>query len=135
MDDIDRYLYEDLGKEGDITTQSLFSDEKTKAVIISRESCVVAGLEEITDIFKRLGADVKLLCSDGSQVEAETDVAYISGPVKSILTGERLALNFLGRMSGIATETKKIVDQVKKINPNIQIAATRKTTPGFRKYL
>lgn len=134
MDDIDRYLDEDLGKEGDITTQALFSDEKTKAVIISKESCVLAGLEEAKEIFYRVGADAELLYNDGSQIVSGTDVVYISGPVKSILTAERLALNFLGRMSGIATETRKIVDQVKKINPNIRVAATRKTTPGFRKY-
>ena len=58
----------------------------------------------------------------------------IKGSARSLLKGERLALNIIGRMSGIATETKKLVDICKSINPNITVAATRKTTPGFRKF-
>lgn len=74
------------------------------------------------------------LVKDGDFVKQNTAVATIKGPARSILIGERLALNLIGRMSGIATETKRLVDICRSINPKVTIAATRKTTPGFRKY-
>jgi len=134
MDDIDRYLKEDLGKEGDITSESLFKSEDGQAEIIAKEDSIVAGLEETRIVFERTGAEAELQANDGDFVKKNTTVFKVKGPVRSILKGERLALNILGRMSGIATETKKLVDVCKKINPNVTIAATRKTTPGFRKY-
>ena len=134
MDEIDIYLNEDLGEEGDITSQSLFTDEKGKGQIIAKDNCVVAGLKETEIIFKKVGANTKSLVKDGGQAKKGTVVAEINGPIQSILKGERLSLNMMGKMSGIATETKKLVDMCKKINPDIKIAATRKTTPGFRKY-
>ena len=134
MDDIDRFLNEDLGQEGDITSDSLFTNESGKAHIISKDDCIVAGLEEAKKVFEKTGAKTILKVKDGDFVKKDIVVAEIKGPIKSILGGERLSLNFIGRMSGIATETKKLVDICKKINPNIRIAATRKTTPGFRKY-
>ena len=134
MDDIDRYLVEDLGEKGDITSNALFTNETAQAVIIAKESCVVAGLEEMKVVFERTGANVKLFANDGDYIKANVVVAEIYGPVRSILKGERLALNFICKMSGIATETKKLTDMCRKINPKVTIAATRKTTPGFRKY-
>jgi len=134
MDEIDRFLFEDLGRQGDITSDSLFTDETANAIIIAKEECVVAGLEELKNVFKKTGASTKLLVKDGDQVKEKTIVAEMKGSARSILKGERLALNILGRMSGIATETKKLLVLCRKINPNIQIAATRKTTPGFRRY-
>jgi len=134
MDDIDRFLEEDLDKAGDITSDSLFSNEKCKAQIISKEDCIIAGLEEVKNIFLRVGAEVNNISNDGDSVEKNTIVTIIKGSAKSILKGERLALNILGRMSGIASETRDLVNICKKINPNAKIAATRKTTPGFRKY-
>ncbi|UCD12871.1 MAG: carboxylating nicotinate-nucleotide diphosphorylase [Thermoplasmatales archaeon] len=134
MDDIDRFLKEDLGKEGDITSESLFKSEDGCAEIIAKDDCIVAGLEETRIVFERTGAEAELQANDGDFVKKNTTVFKVKGPVRSILKGERLALNILGRMSGIATETKKLVDVCKKINPNVTIAATRKTTPGFRKY-
>ncbi len=134
MDDIDKFLKEDLGKEGDITSNALFNDECTEAKIISKEACIAAGLEEATMVFERTGAEIKLLVNDGDSVKEKTVVAEIKGPIRSILKGERLALNFICRMSGIATETKSLVDICKELNPNVNVAATRKTTPGFRKY-
>lgn len=134
MDDIDRYLKEDLGKEGDITSDSLFTNETANARIISKETCVVAGLEEAKIVFERTGAKMDFLVKDGDFVKQNTAVATIKGPARSILIGERLALNLIGRMSGIATETKRLVDICRSINPKVTIAATRKTTPGFRKY-
>jgi len=134
MDDIDRFLKEDLGQEGDITSESLFTNEIGQAKIFSKEDCIVAGLEEITIVFKKTGAETELKVKDGDFVKKNTIVAKIKGPIISILKGERLALNILGRMSGIATQTKELVNLCKAINPNVTIAATRKTTPGFRKF-
>ena len=134
MDEIDIYLQEDLNKIGDITSDSLFNDEKANAHIIAKNKCIIAGLEETKTIFQRTGAKTKLLVNDGDLVKEQTIIVEISGPVQSILKGERLALNIISRMSGIATNTKKLVDHCKKINPKMEIAATRKTTPGFRKF-
>lgn len=134
MDDIDRFLKEDLGEEGDVTSDALFTNETSHAKLIAKEKCVVAGLEEAKMIFERTGAETKLLVNDGESVKEKTVIAEIKGPIRSILKGERLSLNVICRMSGIATETKKLVDSCKTINPKVNVAATRKTTPGFRKY-
>lgn len=134
MDDIDRFLQEDLNGEGDVTSNALFTDETASARIIAKESSVLAGLNEAAEVFNRTGAKLQKEKEDGSVVTSGTIVATVVGPVKSILVGERLALNIIGRMSGIATQTKKIVDNCHKINPDVNIAATRKTTPGFRRY-
>jgi nicotinate-nucleotide pyrophosphorylase (carboxylating) len=134
MDELDIYLKEDLGDKGDITSESLFTDEMAKGKIVCKENCVIAGLKESKKIFEKLGAKIKFNVKDGDKINKGTIVAEVSGSAISILKGERLALNFIGKMSGIATETKKIVDKCKKVNPNVTIAATRKTTPGFRKF-
>lgn len=134
MDDIDYYILEDLGKDGDITSDSLFDDENAQAKIIAKEDCIIAGLKEIELVFKKFGAQTEKLVEEGELAKANAIVAKIRGPAKAILKGERLSLNILGRMSAIATETKKLVDICKPINPNVKIAATRKTTPGFRKF-
>jgi nicotinate-nucleotide pyrophosphorylase (carboxylating) len=134
MDDIDRFLQEDLGQKGDITSDALFSTHHARAVIIAKEDCLIAGLEEAGRVFTKCKAKATPLVNDGDLINKGTTVLQIEGPARSILKGERLALNMLGRMSGIATETKRIVDRCKKINPGIMIAATRKTTPGFRTF-
>jgi nicotinate-nucleotide pyrophosphorylase (carboxylating) len=134
MDDIDRFLREDVGKKGDITSDALFTKQTARAVIIAKEDCVVAGLQEAQQVFKKVGASAQLLFKDGTAVRKGNTVIEVQGLVRSILKSERLALNIIGRMSGIATETKKIVQCCKKINPTVTIAATRKTTPGFRMF-
>jgi len=134
MDDIDRFLKEDLGGEGDITSDALFKDEVAEGRIIAKEKCIVAGLEETKEIFKKTKVELKSNFVDGDSVSKNTVVADVKGPILSILKTERLVLNIIGRMSGIATETKKLVNKCKPLNPKIKIAATRKTTPGFRKY-
>jgi nicotinate-nucleotide pyrophosphorylase (carboxylating) len=134
MDDFDRFLMEDLKEKGDVTSDSIFTDEIAKAYVIAKEDCVIAGLEELKIVFNKTGLQVKLNFKDGDFVTKDSIVAEINGLIRSILKGERLALNFICKMSGIATETKKLVDKCKAINPKITIAATRKTTPGFRKY-
>jgi nicotinate-nucleotide pyrophosphorylase (carboxylating) len=134
MHEIDRFLREDAGKAGDITSNALFTNETAKAVIIAKNSCVIAGLAEAQSVFQKTGATATPCVKDGSQVTEGTTVLEIHGPVRSILIGERLALNFIGRMSGIATETHNLVQRCRRINPRVTIAATRKTTPGFRFY-
>jgi nicotinate-nucleotide pyrophosphorylase (carboxylating) len=134
MDDIDRFLKEDLGEKGDITSESLFTNEQASAEIIAQEDCIIAGIEELETVFDKTGSAITLSVSDGNFIKKGTVVATIQGSARSILKAERLALNIIGRMSGIATETKKLLDKCRIINPNVAIAATRKTTPGFRKY-
>ena len=134
MNDIACFLKEDLQDIGDITSDYLFSDEETEGIIFTKNDCILAGLSEVKQVFSRTGAQIKILEKEGDFIKNQTTIATVQGPVRSILSGERLALNILGRMSGIATETKKIVDLCKPLNESIEIAATRKTTPGFRKY-
>jgi nicotinate-nucleotide pyrophosphorylase (carboxylating) len=84
------------------------------------------------EIFSHFELDVESDFSDGDKVSEGDIILKVTGRAKDILAGERLALNFLARMSGIATETRKLVDSCQKINSIVQVAATRKTTPGFR---
>ena len=107
MNDIDRYLKEDLGKEGDITSDSLFTDEIAAAKLIVKEDCIVAGLKEVKLLFEKTGVDIELKANDGDFVNSGSIIALINGTARSILKVERLALNIIGRMSGIATDTKK----------------------------
>ena len=134
MDDIDRFLQEDLGDRGDITSEALLKDEEGIAFIKAKENCILAGLEEAIEVFKRLNCKTSALKTDGDEIKAGEKILEIKGKVKKILTGERLALNFICRMSGIASLTHELTKICRKKNPNVQIAATRKTTPGFRKY-
>ncbi len=134
MDDIDLFLREDLGEEGDITSNALLKEEKGKAYIEAKENCLLAGIEEAEEVFKRLDCKVNILRKDGEEVKAGDKIMEIEGKIRNILAGERLALNFLCRMSGIATLTHELTKICRKKNPKIWIAATRKTTPGFRKY-
>ncbi|MEM1514372.1 MAG: carboxylating nicotinate-nucleotide diphosphorylase [Candidatus Thermoplasmatota archaeon] len=134
MDDIDRFLKEDLGEQGDITSNLLLKEEEGKAYIKANEKCVLAGVEEAIEVFNRLNCDAKALKKDGESVRCNEKIIEINGKIKNILAGERLALNFICRMSGIATITRELVEKCRKKNPRIVISATRKTTPGFRKY-
>jgi nicotinate-nucleotide pyrophosphorylase (carboxylating) len=134
MDEIDFYLKEDLNEEGDITSNSIFSDEEGKGRIVAKEDCILAGLEEAEEVFRRVGVRMERKIQDGGEVKEGEVVAIVLGKLKNILTGERLALNFICRMSGIATETRRLVELCSKVNPKVKVAATRKTTPGFRKY-
>ncbi|MCG7845209.1 MAG: carboxylating nicotinate-nucleotide diphosphorylase [Methanomassiliicoccales archaeon] len=133
MDHIDLYLQEDLG-EGDITSQALVDDRKGRAVITAGQDGVLAGLEEAIEVFRRTGCEGRALTQDGEKVVKEQEVLEVLGPWKGILAGERVALNIIMRMSGVATLTRQVVDSCKKANPNVVIAATRKTTPGFRSF-
>jgi len=128
------YLREDIGS-GDITSELLVLPEtKARGKIIAKERCILAGVEEALNVFKELGATVATHKKDGSALKSGDVVITVSGPARALLAGERLALNFLMRMSGIATLTNDLLVRCRAANPEIRIAATRKTTPGFREF-
>lgn len=133
--DLLRFLEEDLGKDGDITTRAVVPPgTRIRATMRARESCVVAGLAEASDVFAHLGAKVEHVAKDGVHVGAGAELLHVTGPAASVLAGERVALNLVQRMSGVATLTRTLQDRVAATNPRCKIAATRKTTPGFRKF-
>ena len=128
-------LAEDLGLAGDITTDSTISPAiKATAVFAVRKPGVIAGLDVAAAAFRQLDAatSFKKLVSDGARVDAGTVLARVSGSARTLLTGERVALNFLGRMSGIATLTQHYVDAI--AGTPAHIIDTRKTTPGLRAF-
>jgi len=131
--DLSGFLKEDIGR-GDITSATLFKNEQARAYIFTKQPCILAGLVEAIDLFalKRLAVFPK--SEDGAKVAAGTTVLEVGGKAKDMLQVERTALNILSRMSGIATQTGRLTELVRKKNPSCQVAATRKTTPGFRFY-
>ena len=129
---IERAISEDLGT-GDITTDTLIPpDQISKGHIMVKEDGVIAGLKIAELIFSRYDCDIEFLplINDGEPVSAWSKIAELNGPTRGILKGERIALNFLQRLSGIATRTRKFVEKVK--NFPVRIADTRKTTPTLR---
>lgn len=129
--DVTAFLKEDLG-HGDITSDALIGDVDAEAMIFAKEDCVLAGLEEAAAIFSHLGVETETDFRDGQRIGKLTKVMLLRGKAKAMLAGERVALNFLMRMSGIATQTRELTDKCRESNPNVSVAATRKTTPGFR---
>jgi len=126
------FLKEDLGFE-DITTNALVPEKTTaRARIICKGEGVIAGVQEACVIFRLLNIEFKPLVRDGDRVRKGQTVMELSGSARAILSAERTVLNIMMRMSGIATETSKLVEATKKVNSKIRIACTRKTTPGFR---
>ena len=129
---IDLALAEDRGP-GDWTTRWIVSARaRGEAEIIAKEPGVIAGLAIASAVFLRLDPRVEFEAgvSDGDRVEKGMLVAAISGPARAILTGERTALNFLQRLSGVATVTRRFVDAI--AGTRARILDTRKTTPGWR---
>ncbi len=124
-------LKEDLYPSGDITSKLLNNTNKIKAKIVSNSSCIIGGLELAKQTFRIVDKKIlfKIKKKEGSKVKKKQVIAEIIGNVKNILTGERVALNFLSHVSGIATQTNKYVNKVRK---NTKICCTRKTIPGLR---
>jgi nicotinate-nucleotide pyrophosphorylase (carboxylating) len=125
-------LAEDVG-EGDVTTEAVVdADARGSAELLLKEPGVVCGLAMVEAVFRALDQEVEVeaLVDEGALVESRTAVARVAGPLRAILTGERTALNFLGRLSGIATLTRRYVDAVE--GTGVAILDTRKTTPGLR---
>ncbi|MEM1626357.1 MAG: carboxylating nicotinate-nucleotide diphosphorylase [Sulfolobaceae archaeon] len=127
------YLEEDIYPE-DLTSRLLFENEeiKSRAKIIFKENGVVAGLKFVNIILKELGLKIISQKKDGEKIEKGEVVLSYEGNAYEILSSERVILNLISRLSGIATITRNMVDRAKKVNPKVVIAATRKTTPGFR---
>ncbi len=129
---VQRALKEDLGA-GDITSEAIVETTSwAKGRILSRSTCVLAGLEIVTEVFRQVDSRVKLTCqrSDGDSCVAGEVVANLSGAARSILAGERTALNFLQRLSGIATLTRAFVGASAGV---LTVLDTRKTTPMLRR--
>ena len=127
-------LAEDIGS-GDATTLATVPKAATaKAILRAREPLVVAGLDFAETAFRELATAVKMkrLAQDGRRVKAGAFLLNISGPARAILSAERVALNFVQRLSGIATLTAQFVEAVK--GTPAQILDTRKTTPGWRRF-
>jgi len=132
MSSVERALAEDLGP-GDATTNSIVpAGAEVQATIIARQPGVIAGLEVARVAFQLVDPQVTFCThvGDGDAVSAGETISTVKGPGRAILTGERTALNFLGRMSGIATQTRRFCDAV--IGTNAKILDTRKTAPNLR---
>ena len=131
-DPIDIALREDIG-DGDVTTDSFVSkNARGVARILARERAIVAGANTAAEVFRRVdpALRIKIIRHDGDEVNIGDDVIRIEGPVCSILKAERVALNFLQHLSGIATITRKFVDAAE--SDRVKILDTRKTTPSLR---
>ena len=129
---IDLALEEDLGR-GDVTTQAVVeADATATAHLVARQPMVLAGLGICTAVFERVDASVAAvaLAKDGDRLAAGARVATYAGKAASLLAAERTALNFVQRLSGIATLARAFVDAA--AGTDLRIADTRKTTPGFR---
>ena len=130
---IQRALEEDLGRAGDLTTDALIPEHAmAEGAIVARQKGCIAGLETALTVFAMVGPGVvsERLVDDGATVAKGQTLAHLRGPARTLLTGERTALNLLGRLSGIATETRRLVDAV--AGYPARITCTRKTTPGLR---
>jgi len=131
-DKIKGWLAEDM-PYGDVTSDPLFPDDHTcSGTFVAKEDGCIAGLLVAERVFRVLSEDVvmTILVEEGSQVKKGTVIAKISGLTRDILKGERLALNLMQRISGIATMTRKYADQLE--GTHTKIVDTRKTTPGLR---
>jgi nicotinate-nucleotide pyrophosphorylase (carboxylating) len=130
---VQRALNEDLGRAGDITSIATIPETThAHAILVARQTGVIAGLPLAVATFQKLSPDISIQAHfrDGGTVAAGAHVLTISGPARAVLAGERTALNFVGRLSGIATLT---ADHVRHTaGTKLRICCTRKTTPGLR---
>lgn len=126
-----KILSEDTG-EGDVTTSLLIpADLNVEASVIAKKTGIVAGIEEARILLQSLGIEVEASLHDGAKTKSGQTVLKMHGDARTILTVERTLLNLLSRMSGIATATKDLVDQLRKSKLKTRVACTRKTAPGL----
>jgi nicotinate-nucleotide pyrophosphorylase (carboxylating) len=126
-------LEEDLGRAGDVTSIATIPETaQTRATLVARQAGVIAGLPLAVETFRRLSPDIAISAQvrDGATVAKGLHVLTITGPARAVLAGERTALNFVGRLSGVATLTNAYVRQT--AGSTMRICCTRKTTPGLR---
>jgi nicotinate-nucleotide pyrophosphorylase (carboxylating) len=130
---VERALAEDLGRAGDVTSVATVpADTTARAVVVARAAGTIAGLPLVAAALRRLAPDIDIAAEtgDGAAVEAGAVLLRIAGPARAILAAERVALNFLGHLSGIATATAAYARRV--AHTKARICCTRKTTPGLR---
>src|ERR1700733_4659659 len=130
---VTRALDEDLGRAGDITSIATIPETTpARAIMVARQAGVIAGLPFAVATFQKLSPeiDIQAHVRDGAAVAKGVQVLTISGPARAVLAGERTALNFVGRLSGIATLTADYV--CRTAGTKLRICCTRKTTPGLR---
>jgi nicotinate-nucleotide pyrophosphorylase (carboxylating) len=125
---IEEWLREDLGHH-DVTNEV---PGETTGRLVAKENGVVAGLDAATAVFEYLGVDVETAVSDGDEIEAGETVLRVDGEAKDVLRAERVAVNVTGHASGIATRTREAVDAAREVTESVEVAGTRKTTPGLR---
>ena len=129
---------EDLGSAGDITSATMKPGERAEARLVARQAGVISGLDLVSDICaafeERLSDAAQFTASaiDGDMVESGSEVGVLRASRSGALTIERTMLNFLGRMSGVATLTRQFVDAAHAANPDVLVMDTRKTIPGWR---
>jgi nicotinate-nucleotide pyrophosphorylase (carboxylating) len=126
-------LDEDLGKAGDITSNAIIPESaRASAVMRARKPGVLSGVEGAAHVFRMLDPKAKISISakDGAALKAGQDILSVDGDARAVLAAERTALNYIGHLSGIATETRKMVDLVK--GTKARVCCTRKTNPGLR---
>jgi nicotinate-nucleotide pyrophosphorylase (carboxylating) len=130
---VQRALDEDLGRAGDVTSIATIPETTmAHAIMVARQAGVIAGLPLAVAIFRKLSPDINIQAHvrDGATVAAGMHMLTISGPARAVLAGERTALNFVGRLSGVATLTSDYVRHT--AGTKMRICCTRKTTPGLR---
>jgi nicotinate-nucleotide pyrophosphorylase (carboxylating) len=125
-------LIDEDAPSGDVTSEVIIPEICCHAEISAEQEGIIAGLYEATTLFSHYGVAVEQFVKDGQAVKSGDILLSLNGNAKKILLVERTALNIIGRMSGIASQTRKMADIVSDKNPKCRVAATRKTSPGFR---
>ncbi len=130
---VTRALAEDLGRAGDVTSTATIPDGTPgRAIVVARKAGVIAGLPLVAAAFRKLAPEIEIAAHvrDGASVSAKTALMTVAGDARAMLAAERVALNFLGRLSGIASATHEFVQRA--AGTQLRICCTRKTTPGLR---
>jgi nicotinate-nucleotide pyrophosphorylase (carboxylating) len=130
---VTRALAEDLGRAGDVTSIATIPEDLTaRAIVVGRAAGVIAGLPLVAACFAKLAPDVDIAphARDGARINAKTALMRVTGPARAILAAERVSLNFLGHLSGVATATNEFVRRI--AGTRTRFCCTRKTTPGLR---
>jgi nicotinate-nucleotide pyrophosphorylase (carboxylating) len=130
---VTRALAEDLGRAGDVTsTATIPEDTRARAIVAARKAGVISGLPLVAAAFRKLAPDVEIAAKarDGDAVAAKTALMTVTGSARAVLAAERVALNYLGHLSGIATATHEFVRRA--AGSSLRICCTRKTSPGLR---
>ncbi|WP_297535422.1 carboxylating nicotinate-nucleotide diphosphorylase [Thermococcus sp.] len=122
-----RFIEEDA-PFGDVTSEAVIPEgTKARAVIVAKQNGIIAGVEEAKALFEHFGVKVSVRKRDGEEVRRGDVILELEGDARAILLVERTALNVMGRMSGIATEVRNLVEKVRAVNPKVRVAGTRKS--------